>query len=81
MKSTARYTKGKDILEVLPVVTVDLTEAINTRTLKTSETLTRTNSLSELHLIGSRVRDNFDIIQRQHDIHEIRGMRKEDTPQ
>lgn len=75
MRHTAKLRLGRDITEVSASDVIDITQAILTRTLETGTSKVSHNELSEMEYIGERVRDAFDIQQRQRD---LARMSKED---
>lgn len=75
MRHTAKLSLGRDIREVAVSDVIDVTQAIMTKTLETGTSKTSHNELSEIPFIGERVRDFFDIQQRQRD---LARMTKED---
>lgn len=75
MKHTAKIRLGRDITEVSQSDVIDITQAILTRTLETGTSKVSHNELSKMEYIGERVRDAFDIQQRQRD---LARMSKED---
>lgn len=75
MRHTAKLSLGRDIREVAVCDVIDVTQAIMTKTLETGTSKVSHNELSELSYIGERVRDTFDVQQRQRD---LARMTKED---
>lgn len=66
MKQVCKFCKGKDIVQVVPGLGVDVNSAVETGIIKDTSATVFHNMMKELGEIGMVARDPFDIIEYEH---------------